>query len=286
MYLGVMGMMPQDLRQVDADVVRRIRQAGFTGVSCRFYDPLDFPMPEVERLRTVLEKSGVRPAQANAQYPDLVHPDERQRIEGIRAMQRMCNIARALKAHTLYIRPGSLNPHGSWYPHPQNRSAETLERLITSLREVSKPAEDEGVTLAIEGHVLSPLYSAETVRWVIDAVGSPALRFNMDPVNFVGTLPETYDTTSLVNHLFDVLGSYTAAAHAKDFYLEERLVLHIEETVIGDGLLDQGAFLKGMAKGCPNGYVIIEHLPDEKIPQAKAALDRVAERLGIRWETP
>ena len=113
-----------------------------------------------------------------------------------------------------------------------------------SLRAVCAAAEAEGVVLAIEGHVLSLLDTPERIAELIQAVDSDALRFNMDPVNFIGTLHDAYDTTRVVNHLFDVLGPYTVCGHAKDFHVEDRLVLHIEETVIGEGLLDQATYLR------------------------------------------
>ncbi len=283
MYLGIQALMPREVRDVDERVVARIRELGFTGVACRFFRPLETSMEEVDRLRGVLEAGGVAPAQANALYPDLVHPDDTQRRQGVKAMQQMCKIARRLGADNLYVRPGSLNPAGSWYPHPENRHPRTRQRLVASLKEVAAAAEYEGVRLAIEGHVLSPLFNAQVTREVIEAVGSKALGFNMDPVNFVGSLPEAYDTTSLVNHLFDVLGPYTICGHAKDFFLQDRLVLHVEETIIGRGLMDQATFLKRFEQCCPQGYLLIEHLRDDQVPEAKANLDKVANQVGIAW---
>ena len=286
MYIGIQGMMPRELRQVDDMVVSRIRQAGFSGVTCRFPNPLEVSMSDVDRLKGVLTAGGVQPAQANAQYEDLVNPHEEHRRKGIRVMQVMCRIARRLGADNLYVRPGSLNPNGSWYAHPENRHPSTFERLVGSLKEVAAAAETEGVRLALEGHVLSPLYNAERVKEVIDAVGSEALRFNMDPVNFIDSLPQAHDTTAVVNHLFDVLGPYTICGHAKDFFVQDRLVLHLEETVIGQGLLDQETFLQRFEESCPEGYVLIEHLADEQVPQAKAALDAVAQKAGLSWKQP
>ena len=286
MYLGVVGLVPPDPLEITPDVARRVREAGFTGVSCFFSEPLRYSEDDAHRIRQALLQGGVVCAQANARYPDLVHPDPAQRAEGVRQMRHMCRIARALEACILYVRPGSRNPAGSWYPHPENRSPETRRVLVESLRQVADTAEELGVTLALEGHVLSPLWSAEVVREVLKAVNSPALRFNMDPVNFVGCVEDAYDTTSLLGRLFDLLGPYTVGAHAKDFLLQNRLVLHVEETVIGRGLMDQATFLQLMDRWCPDGFVLIEHLPDEDIPEARDALNRFAQEAGVEWDVP
>jgi hypothetical protein len=121
------------------------------------------------------------------------------------------------------------------------------------------------------------------VRDVIEAVGSPALRFNVDPVNFVRHLDDLYTSTSLVNRLFDVCGEYVVCAHAKDITYEDSIPLRLREVPIGEGIFDNVTFLQRFEASCPNGFVLIEHLPDDKIPAAKRALDEEAGRAGLAW---
>ena len=277
-------MVPDNWRSLDAEVAARVRALGFTGVGCFFNDPFDADDRGLETLRAVLEDAGLRVAQANARYECLVNPDEALRRTGVAAVQRMCGVARRLDAGFLYVRPGSLNPNGHWWPHPDNCRQETLDRLVQSLKEIVPIAESEGVTLGVEGHVLSPLDTPERVRELIERVSSHALRFNADPVNFVGTLRDVYDSAPLVNRMFDLLGPYTISAHAKDVDVEDRLVLHIREVVIGEGRLDQVTFLRRFDAACPDGFVLIEHLPDDLVPKAKAGLDSAARRAGIEWK--
>jgi len=176
MYMGVQGLMPADLSAVDRSVTGKVRAFGFTGVACHWDDPLAADEASVSVLRDTLRAGDVDPCQAKAGHPDLVTLDPAERAQGVRAMQHMCRVTRWLGAGNLYVRPGALNPNGSWYAHPDNRSPSTFDRLADSLKQVCSAAEAEGVVLAIEGHVLSPLYSAQRVKDVIDAVGSDALR--------------------------------------------------------------------------------------------------------------
>ena len=161
---------------------------------------------------------------------------------------------------------------------------ETFERLIDSMRQVCAVAAAEGMVLAIEGHVLSMLDTARRVRDLLDAVGSSALKFNIDPVNFYGSVGAVHDTRPVLNELFDLLGKDTVAAHFKDLALEDELVLHIAEVVIGQGRLDYDLFLRRMQAECPHAYGLIEHLPEEKIPSARAGLMAAADRAGIVFE--
>ena len=169
-YLGIQGLMPRDLSQVSDATTARIRREGFSGAACRWYEPSTATRDDVARLREVMAAGGVEPCQAVAQHPDLISPDPRQRAAGVAEMRHMCRVTRWLGAGNLYLRPGSVNPRGSWYPHPDNAKPETFQVLVDSVRQVCDAAEQEGVLLAVEGHALSILDTPERIRDLIDAV--------------------------------------------------------------------------------------------------------------------
>ncbi len=49
--------------------------------------------------------------------------------------------------------------------------------------------------------------------------------------------------------------------------------------------MDIGHYLRRFQEARPDGYVIVEHLPDELIPEARDALLAAAEKAGITWES-
>jgi sugar phosphate isomerase/epimerase len=283
MRAGVVGMVPNDPAAVTDEHARRIRALGFTGASIFITDPGAFDAASLTRARDVLTAHGIRVAQANARYPGLVSREAERRAEGVRLASLACRAARLLDAVFLYIRPGSLSPAGDWRPHRENHTPETQERLVSSLRQVCAVAETEGVTLGLEGHVISTLNSPGTVREVIQAVGSPALRFNVDPVNFVGSFVDAYDSARVLRALFAELGRYVVSAHVKDLRVEDRLVVHIDECAPGEGIFDLATFLRLYEQHQPDGYALIEHVADAKIPAAKQAVDTVMAQIGIKW---
>ncbi|RPJ43542.1 MAG: sugar phosphate isomerase/epimerase [Chloroflexi bacterium] len=283
MKLGVVGLLPP-WEQIDEEAARRVRAAGFCGVSIFFQRPLETDLVAVRKLKSALDAAGLEVAQANGWYEVLVHPDESLRAEGIRGVQALCRIGRVLDAPSVYVRPGSLNPRGAWYPHAANHTAETFDRLVDSLKKASRAAQEEGEVLGLEGHVLSPLDSPRRVRDVLDAVGSPALKFNIDPVNFLGTVRDVHDPRPVLAELVDLLGKDTIAAHLKDCALRDALVIHVDEVVIGEGTLDYDFLMPRLEQVCPDVYCIIEHLPDEKIPQARVGILRSANRVGVRLQ--
>lgn len=281
MKLGVVGLLPS-WEKIDLKAAQQVWTAGFCGVSIFFSKPLETDPQAVKKLKLILNEAGLEVAQANGWYEVLVNSDNRLRAEGVRGVKALTTIGRLLDAKSVYVRPGSHNVHGAWYAHPDNYSAQTWDHLVDSLRQTAKFAASEGMVLALEGHVLSLLDTPQRMRDVLDAVGSPALKFNTDPVNFIGTVKDAFDTTLVLNELFTLLGKDTITAHLKDMRVREELVLHIDEVVVGEGTMDYDLLLRQLEQINPGMYGIIEHLPDELIPQARTGVVRAAAKAGVK----
>ena len=287
MLLGVAALVRGDWRTIDRATLENVASHGFRTVQMRVDDPFDVPDAEVERVRDLYAEFDFPMPQTVGNYGgDLCSDDAAARSRSIAFVQEMVRLSARLACPNTYFRPGSMNRNGGWLPHPLNRTPEVFDRLVDSARQICEVAESEGVLIAIEGGVVCPIYSAQRVCDFIDAAGSPCLRFNMDPVNFVGSIEQAYDTTGLINEFYELLPDRIIGAHAKDFTLVEGLLPHFEESIIGqsESLLDEQAFLKGMQRVAPGSHILIEHLPDEKIPLAAQGLRRAAAEAGINWE--
>jgi hypothetical protein len=90
----------------------------------------------------------------------------------------------------------------------------------------------------------------------------------------------------MLRETFDLLGPYWDTVQLKDYYLEDRLVLHVSETVIGTGLMDFDTILTRAYRDQPDGYVVIEHLPVNLIPMAMGNLTGKIRALGIPLGPP
>ena len=287
MLLGAAGRIPTDWHGITDGELQSVASEGIDVLNIIVDDPLDAREEDVSRLKRSFARAGLQLGQTNGRYGGaLVSPDERERAAGVEFVKRMCSLTRRLGAPNTYLRPGSLNPRGAWRPHPENRSPGVFDRLVDSTKVVCQAAQDEGVRVAVEGGVVSPLYSAQRVRDFVDAVGSPALGFNQDPVNFVASLDDAYDMQRFLTSFFDLLGDVTLGAHAKDFRVVDQLLVHFEEEDIGSGLIDHELFLKEMQRVCPDGHVLIEHIPPEKFPDAIKRFRVLSDRAGIVWDKP
>ncbi|MBI3942621.1 MAG: sugar phosphate isomerase/epimerase [Chloroflexi bacterium] len=283
MRLGVSHqIIPKDYRAIDDRFAAKIAQLGFTGVGIHFAGDTDaLPKAGLQRVRQIFADHGIRVVQSWGRQEWLCHTDEAIRRESVRTLQQGVREAADLGAMMVGTRPGSMNPRGTWWPHRDNYTQAVEDALVRSLRETAPICEEVGIPLAFESHVTTVLNSAAAIRRVIERTESPWVKVSLDPVNFVGDFPTLYNMAPMINELFDVLGPYIVAAHLKDVYAEDRHVIHISETVPGDGIFDFDTFFRRFEALLPDGYGIIEHLPESLVPQARAYVGQKLKELNI-----
>lgn len=235
-----------------ASFVRYAGQIGVDGVELLdvFWQDLERELPLV---KAALEETGL-PVSAYAIGNDLVQPDAAERENQVQSIKDGVDMAGALGTSRLRVFSGSekdgITPEQG---HPW---------IVEELREGASYAESRGVTLVLENHGLFA-GRADQVRRIIDEVGSPALRANVDTGNF---LLVNQDPAAAAHDLV----SCTAYVHLKDF----RRVREGEQpeesytgldgsryvgTVIGEGEVDLPAVLSTLRDGSYDGWLSIEY---------------------------
>jgi sugar phosphate isomerase/epimerase len=283
MKIGLLGLFNADLRDVDRHKVRWASELGFHGIGAHINVPASTISDEVaQQARATFDEQGMPFLQLWGPYPCIISPDETVRQAGVKGAIDIARLAARMGITESGVRPTSLNPRGDWWPHPDNFKPETEDRLVNSLREIVTAAEDLGVDIVLETHTTSTLNTAQTIKRVIERTGSQHLKINLDPCNFVANLQIAFDLVPMLDVIFAELGQYIATVHLKDFYIEDRLVVHISETVIGTGLMDFDTILRHIQRLKPDCYAVIEHLPIGLIPLAKQNLTEKIKALGIQ----
>ncbi len=282
MKIGLLGLIGSDWKDVDYNKLRFASELGFHGVGAHLSVPADTISDETAaNVRAVFDTQNMPLLQIWGPYPSLLSKDEAVRKSGVAGAQAIVKLAAKMGVPESGVRPTSMNPRFEWGPHPDNRKPETEDRLVRSLNEILQTAEDHKIDLVLEAHITTTLYSAESIRRVIERTGSKRLKLNLDLCNFVGDFQTAYDPTPMINEMFDITGEYIATVHLKDYYMEDRFVVHICEAVIGTGMMDFDTILRRVHQIKPDGYVVIEHLPMGMIAQAKQNLTQKIKDLGL-----
>ena len=284
MRLGVVGMLPADFREITNEHLEAIKALNLTAAA--FHAPGDMlaavTTKECHKVRdTIVAADMVLPQFGIGFSECLFDPDRAIRDQVTGKIGRGIEVARDLSAQSCLIRTGSLNPTGSYAPAKENRTSEARALLVDTLKRLAAKAEIADVTIAIETHALTIMGSPEINRDVLQAVGSERMTVVMDFVNHFQNLDQVYDNTLRLQHIFALMSPISTVGHIKDIKLSPGLVLHIDEEVPGEGELDLSLALKLWHDDHPDGYMLLEHLPNEKYPQAAENVHRIIADAGI-----
>jgi sugar phosphate isomerase/epimerase len=282
MRFGVLGVIWSDWSEVTYESVAFARELGFDGMGAHLTVPAATVSEEVAaNVRGCIDGNGLDWFQLWGPYPTIISADENVRQAGVEGARDIVRLASRLGVPEAGVRPTSHNPRGDWWPHPENHSGASEDRLVRSISEIVETAAAEGVGIVLEVHATSTLDTVERVQRVIERTDPERVKVNIDTVNFVRDLPTAFDPTPMINEFFDVLGPHCSTVQIKDFYLEDRFVVHISETIPGTGAMDIDTVLRRTAGLGPDMYAVIEHLPVGQIALAKRHLTERAARLGL-----
>jgi sugar phosphate isomerase/epimerase len=157
--------------------------------------------------------------------------------------------------------------------------ARQIEIMVENFGEVAPAAAEHRLTIAFENH---QDYRASEIAAVIEGVGSPALRANLDTANPVAVIEDPLAAARSV-------GRYAVMVHLKDFRVQPSTVVgepRILWAPIGRGDLDLEAVLEVLQAEAPDPRslpVCLEvapphdHDPDQWV---RGSLDHVRAHLG------
>lgn len=297
MRLGMVGLLPSDLRQITPLQLETIRSLNLTSASFHLDGELlaEITPADCQRLRTHYADTAMDLAQMGIGYKEcLFDPDPAVRNHVITKIERGIDVANQAGAHYCLIRTGSLSPRGSYSPSPANHSAEARTNLLDTLRQIATKAEWVGQTVVIETHLLTIMNSPETNVSLVEEVGSDHLRIVMDYVNHFQTLAQVYQSTKRIHQIFDIMGAICPIGHCKDITVNDGFVIHLSEEIPGEGELDLATMLQRWHALHPKGYMLLEHLsakepvdrpdhPGQQVgwsPQQMATFDLYAQAAG------
>jgi len=154
------------------------------------------------------------------------------------------------------------------------------ETLINALGEIAEHGEKVGACLAMETGPEPP----EVMKRAIETVGSPAIRVNYDPANFILWPPalfaregKPYDKEEAFelfkpNEGADILGPYVVHTHAKDALVTPEG--KGQEVPLGQGWVDWPRYVGLLQKHGFDGYFAIEReVGDDPVKDIKEAVN-------------
>jgi sugar phosphate isomerase/epimerase len=279
-----LGLSPAELFGLeffDVENLQRIKKLGFSGVGPGIPGFEKCSRDECEKVKQQCKKAGMDLVQLGQYMTNFVSPEAAVRKASIEQTRVSLERASWMGCMSVIVGSGSLNKN-MWFDHKDNHTWRSFNYLVQSLKECAKAAEGVGIDLGVEPHTFTALDSPERVRDVIDAVGLPCLKINIDPVNWI-TYATYWDNGPYLHHMFDLLSDVIMSGHADDVRQEDGLIIHMNETYAGDGNLNFGVYLTRMAQLDPDLYLIIEHTKADLVPKARDYILAEAAKVGVSF---
>lgn len=186
-----------------------------------------------------------------------------------------------LGAPCIILGGGTKNPNHSFCGHPDNFTDEAIAEAATALGSLAQEAEAAGVLVTLEIHFATVLHDWNACRKLIDAVGSPAVRINLDAANMI-RYSDYWSSSDYIREGIESLGAMIETCHAKDVVMHDALHLHIDECPAGEGCLNYADIICLIDTHLrPDTYLVVEHTPLERLPAAMAYIKDCAAQAGV-----
>ena len=102
--------------------------------------------------------------------------------------------------------------------------------------------------------------SPDSMLRLIKAVDRKAFGVHVDICNLINSPDRFWNNTRLINEVFDKLGRWIVAAHAKDLRWLPTANIHFDECIIGEGDVDMATYLKRLVALDQDAPLMIEHM--------------------------
>ena len=243
--------------------------------------PADWSDEEVEDARKFLDGHGIQVGEFSGFHRGFASADQEDHQSAIQHYRRQLRHARILAARCVGF--SIICDRAT----PQMWSKETWKRCIAAVKTLAQEAEQAQMDVAAHPHIMSPLCSVERYKELLETVASPRLKVLMDPVNL--TWPHMfYRTTELIDQIFDELGDFITALHAKDMTIsavkrngQHLSVVHLDEAVPGTGSMDYETLLRRLDGLDHDVTVHVEHFSEEHTIFGQQYIRYVAREIGV-----
>ena len=268
------------------NAVKALRDQGLTSSVTRLEVWQNATESMISELRAALKEQDVEIFEVGG-YRNILHTDESVRQANLKYLARCLEVADRIGCRMVGTITGSRNPEGNKWSdnyavHPDNWTLETWKLTVSGFKQILKDTAGMKAALGLEAQITTNLDGPVAHRNLMEDVGDPRCKVNLDPTNMVH-LSNHFHTTELLNQCFDLLGENIYGCHAKDsFVLPHTQTVYLQEVCPGRGSMDYETYLVRMSRLKWSRALLPEHFPSDQNPEAYAYIRKIASKVGVR----
>ena len=171
-------------------------------------------------------------------------------------------------------------------PHPLNLTKETYDMVVETTQRLIDSVNPTHTKFTLEPMPWMYPHDENDVLDLIRDIDRKAFAAHVDMVNLVNSYDKYIATGAMTDRFFAALKPYIRSVHLKDSrIIGERLTLHIDEALPGEGEFDYPALLRNCAALDEDLPMMIEHLRSEdEYDRAAANIRRIAADMGLSFK--
>jgi sugar phosphate isomerase/epimerase len=269
-----LGVMLREVKRPSFDEsLERVRDMGFECVQLNLNMlglptlPASLPQGKAGEIGASFWAYGLNLAALSGTF-NVAHPDDGIRKEGIAGIRTLCEAADRMGTQIITLCTGTRNTESMWQAHADNDTQEAWKDMISTIRQITKIAENHSVTLAFETEVSNIINTVEKAVRLLDEIASENLKVVMDPANLIFR-DDLNRQREIFDEAFQKLGDKIVLAHAKDVGEYDESIGELKKVAAGKGLLDFEYYFRLLKSSTYQGSIIIHSLSEEEMPSSR-----------------
>ncbi|HEY5465560.1 MAG TPA: sugar phosphate isomerase/epimerase [Clostridia bacterium] len=238
-----------------------------------------------EEYKAAFAEADIVLAEYGAYCLNILDTDPKLRQSNIDEICRRLEKADAMGARCCVMHGGSVETGGWGKANPENLSEKNFIETVGIVQGIIDRVKPATAKLVLETEsYLFPDGPLEYLRF-LDAIDRQAFAVHFDPVNIISSPRRFYYNGQFIRECLALLGPHVVSCHAKDLNMAPVYpTIRIDETYIGDGVLDYDTYLREIDRLDPAPTLMIEHLDASQLVRGLAFVFRKAEEAGIVFE--
>jgi sugar phosphate isomerase/epimerase len=224
-------------------------------------------------------------AELGAYCINILDTDPKVRQDNINQICRLLEQADEMGVKCCVIHGGSYETGGWGRANPANLSEKAFDETVVIIRNILEKVKPQRTKLVLETESYLFPDSPASYKRIIDVVNNDGLAVHLDPVNITCSPRLVYFNDDMLRECFSLLGDKIISCHAKDFNMEPVWpTVKIDETYVGDGVLNYQVYLEEIKKLTVPPTLMIEHLSEKQLVKALDYIFAEADKAGIVFE--
>ena len=178
---------------------------------------------------------------------------------------------------------GSYLAGSAYAPARENLSADAFDACVQSARHLIDTVKPKRAKFALEMMQYALPDSVDCYVDLIKAIDRREFAAHADPVNFIMTPRQYWNSGALIRECFEKLGPWLVSCHAKDIVLHHQAALHFDEIIPCAGELDYRTYLTELDRLGRDVPLMLEHLTDAEYAVARDNIFAVGDEAGVEF---